>query len=96
MSVSVTWHGHSNFQIAADGVNILIDPFFTGNPSASTSWERVPHPDLTLVTHDHGDHVGDAVAICTAAKTPCGCAVGTAARLISAGLAPDQIGRAHV
>lgn len=91
MDVSVTWHGHSNFQIAADGITILIDPFFTGNPAARTSWKSVPPPDLTLVTHDHGDHVGDAVAICTAAGTPCGCTVGTAARLIAAGLAPDLV-----
>lgn len=91
MGVSVTWHGHSNFQIAADGVNILIDPFFTGNPSAITTWDAVPRPDLTLVTHDHGDHVGDAVAICMAAGALCGCAVGTAERLIAAGLSPDLV-----
>ena len=33
MNVSVTWYGHSNFQISCDGVSVLIDPFFTHNPS---------------------------------------------------------------
>lgn len=86
MSISVTWHGHSNFQIAVDGVNILVDPFFSGNPSASRGWNEIPAPDLVLVTHDHGDHVGDAVAICQATGALCGCVVGTAEKLVAAGL----------
>lgn len=28
MNVSVTWYGHSNFQISCDGVSVLIDPFY--------------------------------------------------------------------
>lgn len=62
--VSVIWHGHSNFQIFSDGLSILIDPFFTGNPKAVTRWEDIEKPDLLLLTHDHRDHIGDAAAIC--------------------------------
>lgn len=90
MSTSITWHGHSNFQIACDGVSVLIDPFFTHNPVCKTTWKDAQKPDLVLVTHDHGDHVGDAVAICKAHKAVCGCVVGTAETLVKAGL-PDEL-----
>ncbi|MEI3479559.1 MAG: metal-dependent hydrolase [Bilophila sp.] len=86
MNVSVTWYGHSNFQISCDGVSVLIDPFFTHNPSAPVTWNAAAKPDLVLVTHDHGDHVGDAVDICKATGAPCGCVVGTGERLVKAGL----------
>lgn len=91
MSVSITWHGHSCFEIAARGVTILVDPFFTHNPSATARWDALPRPDLVLVTHDHGDHTGDAVAICKATGALCGCIVGTAARLVEQGLSPDLV-----
>lgn len=63
MSIQLTWHGHANFQIQGEGVNILIDPFFTGNPVAVSTPGSIDTPDLILVTHTHGDHVGDAVFI---------------------------------
>ena len=63
MSMHLTWHGHANFQIRANGVNILIDPFFTGNPKAVCTPVNIETPDLILVTHLHGDHIGDAVSI---------------------------------
>lgn len=62
--VAVIWHGHSNFQIFSDGLSVLIDPFFSGNPKASRGWEDIEKPDLLLLTHDHGDHIGDAVPVC--------------------------------
>jgi L-ascorbate metabolism protein UlaG (beta-lactamase superfamily) len=40
----------------------LIDPFLTGNPSAAAKADEVP-ADLILISHGHGDHVGDAVSI---------------------------------
>lgn len=90
MSTRITWHGHSNFQVACDGASVLIDPFFTHNPSCKTTWEAAPKPDLVLVTHDHGDHTGDAVAICKKHKAICGCVVGTGERLIDAGM-PEEL-----
>ena len=44
MNVSVTWYGHSNFQISCDGVSVLIDPFFTHNPSAPVTWNAAAKP----------------------------------------------------
>jgi len=69
----LTWFGHSNFQLVADGITILIDPFFEGNPKAPANWKKsIGHVDAVLVTHDHGDHVGQAAEICQ----------GTGARLV--------------
>lgn len=92
MATSITWHGHANFQIAGPDCNILIDPFFTGNPSAQTSWKAVPAPDLVLVTHLHGDHAGDAAAICAAhSGAMLGAVVGVAGVLQEQGVPQEQI-----
>ena len=61
-----TWYGHATHGIETDGHKLLIDPFFTDNPAASTTAEAVD-ADFILVSHGHGDHVGDTVAI--AART---------------------------
>lgn len=58
-----TWYGHSNFKVDSGGTSILIDPFFTGNPKAPIGPEAMEKVDLILVTHDHGDHLGDTLCI---------------------------------
>jgi L-ascorbate metabolism protein UlaG (beta-lactamase superfamily) len=62
MTTKVTWHGHAAFALDIDGIQVLIDPFFSGNPTADVSHESVP-ADYILVSHGHGDHVGDTAAI---------------------------------
>lgn len=62
MTTTLTYLGHSTIQIETEGKTILIDPFFTGNPAASTTADKV-EPDFIAVSHGHGDHVGDAIAI---------------------------------
>jgi len=71
--MQLTWFSHSNFLLEADGVRVLIDPFFEGNPTAPVTWQSVGKVDAVLVTHDHGDHVGQAAEICqaTGAKLVC-------------------------
>jgi L-ascorbate metabolism protein UlaG (beta-lactamase superfamily) len=59
---TITWHGHATFSMQANGYDILIDPFFNGNPAAKTSAADVA-ADFILLTHGHGDHVGDTLAI---------------------------------
>ncbi|GFM35300.1 metal-dependent hydrolase [Desulfovibrio subterraneus] len=88
---TLTWHGHSNFQIATPSANIVIDPFFTGNPSAATPWDGIARPDAVFVTHDHGDHVGQAVDICNATGAMLGAIVGTTGKLVAAGLPQSQV-----
>jgi L-ascorbate metabolism protein UlaG (beta-lactamase superfamily) len=62
VAISLTWHGHATFNLNVNGTNVLIDPFFSGNPVAKVTADEVP-ADFILITHGHGDHVGDAVAI---------------------------------
>jgi L-ascorbate metabolism protein UlaG (beta-lactamase superfamily) len=62
MSIELTWFGHAALQLDVDGTILLVDPFLTGNPAASTTAAAVK-ADYILVSHGHGDHVGDTVAI---------------------------------
>ncbi|MDR2605312.1 MAG: metal-dependent hydrolase [Desulfovibrio sp.] len=91
MTASITWHGHAAFQITAPDCTILIDPFFTGNPSARTTAAEAGKPDLVLVTHLHDDHTGDAVEICKRSGAALGAVVGAAEVLQARGVPAAQI-----
>ncbi len=62
--MEIQWLGHSAFRISAGGRTVVIDPFFSGNPQCPPG---VPGSlgsiDHILVTHGHGDHVGDTVEL---------------------------------
>ena len=60
--VSLTYYGHSAFKLSGAGVNVLIDPWLS-NPLLNTPLEQVGKVDLILVTHGHGDHVGETVPL---------------------------------
>jgi L-ascorbate metabolism protein UlaG (beta-lactamase superfamily) len=62
MSTKLTWYGHATMGLETGGYKLLIDPYFTDNPACSTTADRV-EADFILVSHGHGDHVGDTVAI---------------------------------
>jgi L-ascorbate metabolism protein UlaG (beta-lactamase superfamily) len=62
MSVTFTFYGHSTFSLTAGGYQLVIDPFFSGNPLSPLDAEEVK-ADYILVTHGHGDHIGDTVEI---------------------------------
>src|SRR5207302_7010846 len=62
MARRLSWLGHACLLLESDGKRVLIDPFLTGNPAASTTADKVP-ADFILISHGHGDHVGDAVPI---------------------------------
>ena len=60
--MEIRFLGHAAFALEHDGVTVLIDPFLTGNPKAAAGAEEVA-ADAILLTHGHGDHLGDTVAI---------------------------------
>ena len=70
MTVKLTWLGHASFALDADGYKVLVDPFLSGNPFASTSAEAL-EADFILISHGHGDHLGDAVAIAKRTGAKC-------------------------
>ncbi len=62
MGTNITWLGHASYQIETAGKIILLDPFLTGNPSASISAEQL-NADVIIISHGHADHVGDTIEI---------------------------------
>jgi L-ascorbate metabolism protein UlaG (beta-lactamase superfamily) len=62
MPVEITWLGHSAFRLLIDDYEILIDPFLTGNPLAPITADDT-NPQFVLITHGHGDHIGDTPSI---------------------------------
>ena len=62
MSIKLTWYGHACFLIDTGDTKVLTDPFLTGNPLAPVSANEV-QADFILVSHGHGDHLGDTVEI---------------------------------
>ncbi len=62
MPTRITWLGHACWQVQTEATTLLIDPFLTGNPAAAVQADKV-EADTILISHGHGDHVGDTVAI---------------------------------
>lgn len=61
--MEITWLGHSNFRLRTDDATVFIDPFFKGNPNAPMTYEEVKWCDMILLTHDHGDHLGQTLEL---------------------------------
>jgi L-ascorbate metabolism protein UlaG (beta-lactamase superfamily) len=62
-----TFLGHSCFMVAHGDCAVIIDPFLTDNPQAAAKAEDIK-VDAVLLSHAHGDHIGDAVTIAKANK----------------------------
>jgi L-ascorbate metabolism protein UlaG (beta-lactamase superfamily) len=60
--IELTYHSHACFSLDVGGTKLLIDPFLSGNELADVTAEEV-EADYILVSHGHGDHLGDTVAI---------------------------------
>ncbi|WP_448562724.1 MBL fold metallo-hydrolase [Trichothermofontia sp.] len=56
------WYGHAAFRVTApSGKVLLIDPWLENpiNPTGKADLEQLNQVDLILITHGHGDHVGN-------------------------------------
>lgn len=62
MAFELTWIGHATLGLKTNGYQLLVDPYLRQNPSASVDADTV-ETDYILVTHGHGDHIGDTVEI---------------------------------
>lgn len=60
--MKVSYHGHAVIKIETNGKTILFDPFISGNELTDLKAEDVK-ADVIILTHGHGDHLGDTVDI---------------------------------
>ncbi len=77
-NTELTWYGHAAFKLTTpSGKILLIDPWIKNptNKNGAEDLAKITKADLILITHGHGDHIGDSVAI---AKT-------TGAKLVATG-----------
>jgi len=70
--MKLTWLGHSSFRLEIENAVLLVDPWLTGNPMMPTDQHAAATAGAThiLLTHAHGDHTGDTVAIAKAQDIP--------------------------
>lgn len=69
--MKLQWYAHACVRIVTSSHNLLIDPFFTGNPKAPCTWEDAAKGTThILLTHGHSDHVGDTVAMARQLNVP--------------------------
>ncbi len=63
--MKIIWLGHSGFRIEIADQVLLVDPWLSGNPMFPENRRDAAINGAThiLISHGHGDHTGDALAI---------------------------------
>lgn len=91
----VLWLGQSAIRITTPGGKVIVvDPWLTGNPKTPAAFKQLPalgKVDLILVTHAHGDHLGDAADLAKLNNAPIWNAGGMGRQLISLGIVPANL-----
>jgi L-ascorbate metabolism protein UlaG (beta-lactamase superfamily) len=57
----ITWYGHAAFKIEIAGKTLIVDPMLNQNPNSLIKASDIKKADAVYVTHDHPDHLGDAL-----------------------------------
>ncbi len=69
--IKIRWLGHATFELtSAEGKKVLIDPWITGNPACPLEVDALGEVDVILITHDHGDHMGEDMPYLASHGTP--------------------------
>jgi L-ascorbate metabolism protein UlaG (beta-lactamase superfamily) len=67
--MDIRFLGHAAFALVDGNTTVLVDPFLSGNPKAAVSADEV-EASAILLTHGHGDHIGDTVDIAKRTGAP--------------------------
>jgi L-ascorbate metabolism protein UlaG (beta-lactamase superfamily) len=93
--LEVLWLGQSAMRITSPGGKVIVlDPYLRKNPKTPAAWKdpaALGKVDLVLVTHAHGDHLGDAPDIVKANNAPLWAPQGLAASLAALGEVPGNL-----
>lgn len=93
--VEVLWLGQSAMRITTPGGKaIMLDPWITTNPKTPAEWkdlDKLGKLDVILVTHGHGDHVGDAPALARKLNAPVWAPAGLDDTFVSLGILPSEL-----
>ena len=74
MATTLTWLGHAAFRIdSPGGKRMYVDPFLNGNPKCPPDELEPERVDAIFLTHGHGDHVGDTIALAQKFSCPVVC-----------------------
>ncbi len=69
MTTTITWYGHNSWSIETAGATILLDPFLNDSPTSPVKADTVK-ANYILLSHGHGDHLGDTIAIAKRTGAP--------------------------
>lgn len=93
--VQLQWFAQSAFKLTTpEGKVVMIDPWLTGNPKTPPEWKdlgKLGKVDYILVTHAHGDHLGDSVAIAKRDNAPVLGPAGMDQKLANLGILPANL-----
>ncbi|MEL6256387.1 MAG: metal-dependent hydrolase [Bacteroidota bacterium] len=67
--MKISFYGHSAFGVEINGKHLVFDPFISGNPASDVDHQSIP-ADHILLTHGHGDHLGDTIDISKRTSAP--------------------------
>ncbi|MEP7318806.1 MAG: metal-dependent hydrolase [Panacibacter sp.] len=88
--MKLTYYGHACFSVETGSTKILFDPFISGNPMAKHIDINSIEADYIFISHGHGDHIADLLAIAKRTGATC-----VAAAEIAGWLQKQGIEKAH-
>jgi L-ascorbate metabolism protein UlaG (beta-lactamase superfamily) len=93
--VELLWLGQAAWKITTPGGKVIVtDPWLTQNPKTPSDYKdltKLGKVDLILITHGHGDHIGDVKALAAMTNAKVYGPAGLIATLIDLGwVSPEQ------
>lgn len=93
---SITFAGHAAVILDCEGKNIGIDPWLMGNPACPETLKNLQKLDLICLTHGHGDHAGDTVALHNKHHCPIAATWDLCSALNESGINEDKLHRLNL